>query len=214
MCLIATTPPAEACGDVWRMYLRQQGRYGYVPNYALPFCHRPEVMTLWAALLAGIRRPMERRRFELATFAAAQALGSSYCSLAHGSALLKWLSAETLCALAEGDDSVLAPADAAVFHLAGKVARGASAVTAADFEALREHGISEAEIFDIVAAAAARCFLANLVEGLGVPADSEFFTLEPALRRALTVGRPVDTAPARRVSESPQAAVPGGERAT
>jgi len=36
MCLIATTPPAEACGDVWRMYLRQQGRYGYVPNYALP----------------------------------------------------------------------------------------------------------------------------------------------------------------------------------
>lgn len=201
MCFIATTAPAEASDDVRQMYLRQQARYGYVPNYARPFCHRPEVMALWAALLAGIRRPMDRRRFELATFAAAQALGSSYCSLAHGGALREWLTDAAICALAEGDVQVLSPADAAVFRLAQKVAREASAVTAEDIEALRREGLSDAEIFDVAAAAAARCFLANLCEGLGALPDADFRTLEPRLQRALTVGRPVAASPSERVPE-------------
>lgn len=197
MCFIATTAPADARGEVRRMYLRQQARYGYVPNYAKPFCHRPQVMALWAELLAGIRRPMDRRRFELVTFAAARTLGSSYCSLAHGGALLQWLPVAVLRALAEGDDSVLPPAEAALFRFARKVVREASAVTAEEVEALRGHGLADAEIFDVAAVAAARCFLANLVEGLGGLADPGFRSLDPALRRVLTVGRPVDEVPAR-----------------
>ena len=56
------------------MYRRQQATWGYVPNYAKVFCHRPEVMARWGALLAEIKRPMDKRRFELVTFVAAHEL--------------------------------------------------------------------------------------------------------------------------------------------
>ena len=46
MAFIETTPPVEADGDVRDMYERQEAHYGYVPNYAKVFCHRPEIMKL------------------------------------------------------------------------------------------------------------------------------------------------------------------------
>ena len=61
--------------------------WGFVPNYAKVFCHRPEVLARWGQLLAGIRRPMDKRRFELVTFAAAHELRNTACALAHGKAL-------------------------------------------------------------------------------------------------------------------------------
>ena len=56
MAFIRTTAPAKAQGEVLEMYQRQQASWGYVPNYARVFSHRPEIMTEWARLLAGIRR--------------------------------------------------------------------------------------------------------------------------------------------------------------
>ena len=87
MAFIETTPPDAAEGVVAAMYLRQQHAWGYVPNYAKVFCHRPEVLARWGQLLAEIRRPMDKRRFELVTFAAAYALDNTACALVHGKAL-------------------------------------------------------------------------------------------------------------------------------
>src|SRR6185295_1223857 len=94
MTFIRTTEPAASTGAVAAMYACQQASWGHVPQYALVFCHRPEVMARWAALLAEIKRPMELRRFELATFAAAHALRNSACTLAHGRALRAFFSDE------------------------------------------------------------------------------------------------------------------------
>ena len=44
MAFIETTRPEHADGAVATMYRRQQSAWGYVPNYAKVFCHRPEVM--------------------------------------------------------------------------------------------------------------------------------------------------------------------------
>jgi hypothetical protein len=74
---------------------------------------------------------------------------------------------------------------------AEKVARSADQITAADIEVLRSHGYRDGEIFDLTAAAAARCFFSKLLDALGVQPDSSFNDLDPSLRRALTVGRPV-----------------------
>ena len=74
---------------------------------------------------------------------------------------------------------------------AEKIALGADLITAADIDRLRAHGYGDEDIFDVAAAAAARCFFSKLLDALGVQADSVFNDLDPALRRALTVGRPV-----------------------
>src|SRR5262245_14265453 len=103
MAFIDCIPDAEIDADVQAMYARQQSFWGFVPNYAKVFSHRPEVMGLWAQLQAGIRRHMDRRRFELVTFAASQALRSTLCSLAHGKALTAWFSEEDVVAIARGE---------------------------------------------------------------------------------------------------------------
>lgn len=203
MAFIETTPPAEAVDEVRKLYERQQAQYGYVPNYAKVFCHRPEIMKLWADLLAGLRQPLDKRRFELVTTAAAHALRSTYCSLAHGKALTEFFSAEEIQAMmSDAQSGSLSAAEAAMVNLARKVALDASSVTAADIGALKECGITDPEIFDIVAAAAGRAFFSKLVDGLGADADSEFLDMEESLRESLTVGRPIDPLTPERLSEA------------
>jgi uncharacterized peroxidase-related enzyme len=198
MTFIHTTAPADAEGEVRAMYDRQQSKFGYVPNYATVFCHRPELMASWAGLLAGIRRCVDPRRFELVTLAVALALRNSYCSLAHGKALAKLSTRELVCAIASDDADVLSPLERAIVSYARKVASDAASVSEADIALLREQGLTEAEIFDIAATAAARAFFAKLLDALGVQADIVFGELDDDLQVALVVGRPVSLAPSVR----------------
>jgi alkylhydroperoxidase family enzyme len=81
--------------------------------------------------------------------------------------------------------------EVAVMDLAEQVVRDATAVTQAQIDRLRTLGLSDAEIFDVVAAAAARCFFSKTLDALGVQPDSRFAELEPGLRQTLVVGRPI-----------------------
>jgi len=200
---IHTIPPAAAEGPVREMYRQVQGQLSYVPNWAQAFSLRPGVREGWAALLQSIRSNLPMRTYELATLAAARALRSSYCALAHGSVLAdKVFDAPTVTAIASGAPTApLEPRERAAMAFAEKVARSANQITAADVEALRAHGYRDDEIFDLAAAAAARCFFSKLLDALGVEADSIFNDLDPALRRALTVGRPVADVPAARLPD-------------
>lgn len=193
MTFIQTVSVAEAAGDVRRIYEQNQARYGYVPNYAKAFSLRPHVLDAWAQLQKSIRSTMDRRRYELTTLAAARALRCSYCALAHGRVLEKeFFSTEEVTRIArEGESSPLEPAEAAIMAFAEKVARQADSVTAEDVEILRRHGLEDAEIFDVSAAAAARCFFSKLLDALGVEPDVSYEDLAPGLRDALVVGRPI-----------------------
>ena len=192
MAFIDTISPAEARERVREMYAEEQADWGYVPDYARAFCHRPEVMFRWGELLTEIRRPVDPRRMELVTFAAAHETRHSPCSLAHGAALAKLIGKEAVIAIAAGrEDEVLDPADVAVLRYARQIARDAAQVTAADIEALRAYGLGDDEIFDIAANAASRCFFTKLLDALGNEPDVEFNQLSAAMREALTVGRPI-----------------------
>lgn len=193
MAFIETIPAPDIDDDVRKMYARQQAHYGYVPNYAKVFCYRPEIMRLWAELQSGIKRHMDKRRFELVTFAAAHALRSTLCSLAHGKVLTEFFSMEDVLAIARGEaPQSLSAAEAAMMAFGRKVARDASSVTSGDVNGLKQYGFSDAEIFDIAATAAARAFWTKLVESLGVEVDAPFQAMNSEFRKTLTVGRPID----------------------
>jgi len=152
-------------------------------------------MARWGQLLAEIKRPMDKRRFELVTFSAAHELRHSACALAHGKALREFFSDVQIVALAEGRlDGVLSLAEQCLVSFARQIARDASRVTAAQVTALEEHGYTDAEIFDIAAAAAGRAFFTKLLDALGVEPDSPFLALDASFRDALTVGRAIDRA--------------------
>jgi len=193
MAFIRTIPPAEAQGPVREMYQQVERQFGYVPNWAQAFSLRPGVRDGWAALLRSIQSNLPVRTYELATLTAARALRSSYCSLAHGSVLAnKVFDAATVTAvMKDAPEAPLEPGERAMMAFVEKVVLNADRVSAADIEILRSHGYRDEDIFDVAATAAARCFFSKLLDALGVQADSTFNNLDPTLREALTVGRPV-----------------------
>lgn len=199
MAFIRTVPPAEAQGTVREMYEQVERRFGYVPNWARAFSLRPGVRDGWAALLTSIQSNLPVRTYELATLAAARALRSSYCSLAHGSVLAaKVFDAPAVTAImTDAHAAPLEPRERAMMAFVEKVVLAADRISSGDVEELRSHGYGDEEIFDLAAAAAARCFFSKLLDALGVQADSAFNDLDPGLRESLTVGRPVEAAPRR-----------------
>lgn len=206
MAFISTVPVAEATGEVRAIYEKQQASLGYVPNYAKLFSHRPQVMKGWSALVGSIQGSLDPRRYELVTLAAARALHSSYCSLAHGTVLRNKFYAPTQLATIADDftQAGLAPADVAIMRFAEKIVADARSVTQADVAELREQGLTDPEIFDVAAAAAARCFFSKLLDALGAEPDSAYNSLEDILRQRLTVGRPISEGEVEQV-------MPGGE---
>jgi alkylhydroperoxidase family enzyme len=159
-------------------------------NYEKAFAERPEVYFAWRQLSAAIKENMDLRRFELATLASARRLRSSYCCLAHGAVLSELGEPVQAIALdhhAAGLDDVAV----AVMDLAERVVDDATSIDDAQLQRLRDVGLSDMEIMDIVLAAAARCFFSKTLDALGVLPDAHYRGLAPELRDALVVGRPI-----------------------
>jgi uncharacterized peroxidase-related enzyme len=193
MTFIETIPEADATGAVADMYEADLETFAFLPNFTRAFSMRPEVYAAWRQLNGAIKANMELRRYELATVAAARCLRSSYCTLAHGSVLMdKFLEPDALRALVDDYRTAdLEPVDVAVMDLADKVASDAGSVSQADVDRLRALGLTDAEILDVVLAAAARCFFSKALDALGVEPDAKYAELEADLRDTLTVGRPI-----------------------
>ena len=193
MAFVETVSEDDPRGQVAELYQEDRDRLGYVANYTRVFAHRPDVFRSWQMLNGAVKAAMDARRYELATLAAARRLRSSYCMLAHGKVLAeRFLEHAAVRELAVDRHAAgLDPTDVAVMDLAEKVAGDATAVTSTDLERLRGFGLSDADIVDIVLAAAARCFFSKTLDALGIEPDAVFAELAPDLRDVLTVGRPI-----------------------
>jgi hypothetical protein len=76
-------------------------------------------------------------------------------------------------------------------ELAEKVVDDASAIGDGDLQRLRDLGLTDAEIMDVVLAAAARCFFSKALDGVGAQPDASYAELPEELRAVLVVGRPI-----------------------
>ena len=160
-------------------------------NYERAFEARPDVYTAWGELLAAIKTNMDLRRYELATLAAARRLRSSYCSLAHGKVLIERFGEPVIQIATDRSEAGLDEIDLAVMDLAERVVDDATAIDDADLQRLRDLGLSDEEIMDVVLTAAVRSFWTKTLDALGVQPDASYAELEPELREVLVVGRPI-----------------------
>jgi alkylhydroperoxidase family enzyme len=160
-------------------------------NYERAFEPRPDVYAAWQQLNGAVKANMDLRRYELATLAAARRLRSSYCALAHGTALREGFDEPVLDIVRDREHSGLDEVDVAVMELAEKVVDDASAIGDGDLRRLRDLGLSHDEIMDVILAASVRCFFSKTLDALGVRPDASYRALEPELREALVVGRPI-----------------------
>ena len=179
---IPVTQPIQ--DDVNRIYDAERARLGYLPNYTRVFGLRPAAYDAWTHLSATIKAGMDLRHYELATLAAARRLRSSYCSLSHGT-LLRDMFYDTATVEKIASDhhrAGLDPAEVAIMDFAEKIVDDATAITAADVEALRVHGLDDADVFQVVLAVASRCFFSTVLDAVGAEPDAHYRTsLAPEL---------------------------------
>lgn len=190
---IVTVPEESADGPVAEYYEKQRAAWGFLPNYALAFSTRPDVAAAWNSLNAAVRDGMDRRRFEIATIAAARQERSTYCTAAHSKFLRDVCGDEqTMVAIArDPSGAALSAQDRAVFEFASRVADDAASIEQTDIDELRAAGLADADIADVVFAVAARAFFTRVVDGLGAQLDAATAAdFDPELRTAMIVGRP------------------------
>ncbi len=181
-------------GTLAEFYQQQKSAWGFLPNFAVVFSPRPEVARAWSMLNKTVRDGMDRRRFEIATIGAARALRSTYCTAAHSKFLRDECDDEpTMLAIAEDPSGAkLDDQDRAVYEFAAKVAVDASSIQQVDVDRLRELGLTDTDIADVVYAAAARSFFTRVLDGLGARLDVQTAqTFAPDALASMVVGRPV-----------------------
>jgi alkylhydroperoxidase family enzyme len=163
-----------------------------VANMELAFEARPEAYGAWRQLVTAIKSTMDERRYELVTLAAARRLRSSYCCLAHGAILLEKFGEPVREIALDHRGAGLDEVDCAVMEFAERVVDDATSIGEEDHDRLRALGLSDDEIMDVVLAATARCFFSKTLDALCVQADASYRDeLDPEVREALVVGRPI-----------------------
>lgn len=176
MSYLRTVPIDEATGVVRELYDEDLAEDGRVANQTELFSFRPDVYKAWGNLVATIRGNMDLRRYELATLAAARALRCRACVGAHAAVLeSKFYDRAALEAMMRDyHDAGLASVDVAIMELAEKIALHAYRVTPEDVSNLRGLGLTDVEIFDVVLASAARCFMSKTLDAMGMEPEPQY----------------------------------------
>ncbi|MSU89028.1 peroxidase [Rhodobacteraceae bacterium 2CG4] len=178
-------------------YADERQGLGRVLNLHRALAHIPSLARHFEAMTGELKAQMGLRRYELVTIAAALALRSSYCALAHASVLLRdgMEPDELLRIVTDPPGAALTGAEREMMAYAGEIARDAAAIDPARIERLRAHGFADAEISRIAATAALRSFFSKYLDAVGTAPDADYLALPPELREALVRGRAIAAAP-------------------
>ena len=168
--------------DVRARILKVQEKSGFVPNVFLVLARRPDEFRAFFAyhdalmLKGGGLTKAEREMIVVATSGANDCL---YCIVAHG-ALLRIYGKNPLVAdqvAVNYRKADITPRQRAMLAFAMKVAVDSAAIDDADFAALREHGFTDEDIWDIGAIAAFFALSNRMANMIAMRPNDEFYLL-------------------------------------
>jgi uncharacterized peroxidase-related enzyme len=168
--------------DMKRRILEVQEKSGFVPNVFLALAHRPAEFRAFfdyhdaLMLREGGLSKGEREMIVVATSGANNCL---YCVVAHGAILRVYeknphIADQVAVNYRKAD---IPPRQKAMLAFAMKVATAAATIEEADFEALRPHGFSDEDIWDIGAIAAFFAMSNRIANMIGMRPNDEFYLL-------------------------------------
>ncbi len=168
--------------DLRARILGVQEKVGFIPNVFLVLAHRPAEARAFFdyhdALMekdGGITKA-EREMIVVATSAANDCL---YCVVAHG-AILRIRAKDPLVAdqvAVNHRKADITPRQAAMLDFALKVSQASGVIGDADFEALRAHGFSDEDAWDIGAIAAFFALSNRMANLTSMRPNDEFFAM-------------------------------------
>jgi uncharacterized peroxidase-related enzyme len=173
---------ADLPEDIRRRILEVQEKAGFVPNVFVTLAHRPDEFRAFFAyhdalmLKDGGLTKAEREMIVVATSGANDCL---YCIVAHG-AILRIYAKNPLVAdqvAVNYRKADISPRQRSMLAFAMKVALNSAAIDEADFEALRGHGFSDDDIWDIGAIAAFFALSNRMANMIAMRPNDEFYLL-------------------------------------
>ncbi|MDR6386660.1 peroxidase-related enzyme [Paraburkholderia caribensis] len=174
--------PGEWPDDIRARILEVQAKAGFVPNVFLTLAHRPDEFRAFFAyhdalmLKEGGLTKGEREMIVVATSAVNNCL---YCVVAHG-AILRIYEKQPLLAdqLAVNHRKAdITPRQKAMLDFAIKVCRDSAAMNDEDFNTLRTHGFSDADIWDITAITAFFGLSNRMANVISMRPNDEFYLM-------------------------------------
>lgn len=173
---------AELPEDIRGRILAVQEKSGFVPNVFLVLAHRPdEFRAFFAYHDALMDKPgnLSKAEREMIVVATSNMNQCQYCVVAHG-AILRIRAKNPL--IADQVATNYRKADItcrqkAMLDFAVKVSRRAHEVGESDIEALKAHGFTEEDVWDITAIAAFFALSNRLANVTSMRPNAEFYTL-------------------------------------
>ncbi|MCR8725804.1 peroxidase-related enzyme [Frigidibacter sp. ROC022] len=149
-----------------------------VSDYVLTLAHDVESLSVRSPLFNAImydRGGMSRAERELSALAASMVNRCIYCAAVHADrhAKLEKDTSVTDELFAKGEKADLGPRDRAIFDFARKAAEAPPTAGPEDMQALRDAGLSDAEILDLILSAALFGWANRLMHVLGDPVRQE-----------------------------------------
>jgi uncharacterized peroxidase-related enzyme len=176
-------PPLEALPeDVRGRILEVQQKSGFVPNVFLALAHRPDEFRAFFAYhdaLMAKEGGLTKAEREMIVVATSGANGCLYCVVAHG-AILRIYAKQPLVAdqvAVNYRKADIAPRQKAMLAFALKVATDSAALVDDDYAALRGHGFSDEDIWDIGAIAAFFALSNRIANLISLRPNDEFHLL-------------------------------------
>ncbi|MBL8394345.1 MAG: peroxidase-related enzyme [Candidatus Accumulibacter sp.] len=168
--------------DVRHRILEVQAKAGFVPNVFLTLAHRPDEFRAFFAYHDALMEKdsgLSKAEREMIVVASSGANQCQYCVVAHG-AILRVRARNPLIAdqvAVNYRKADLTPRQRAMLDFALKTALRSAEIGDADFAALREHGFSDEDIWDIGAVAAFFALSNRLANLTSMRPNDEFFLL-------------------------------------
>ena len=171
---------------------------GYVMNLTRLWSWRPEVVDAFGDTRATLLDDCELTEADIALLVAATAAArsDSYCSLAWGRKLAKFIGPDAAGSVIAGGLEGLDERARALTVWARQVVADPNATTTMDVQTLRDAGLSDRAIFEATAHIAFRLAFSTVNDALGAAPDLQAAEAAPeAVREAVTFGRPPETVP-------------------
>jgi uncharacterized peroxidase-related enzyme len=184
-------PPASEGRDA--LYAEELESDGYVGNNTRLWAWRPEILTGFAELRAGLMKSstLSDREWAVLVTSTASTMNDAYCSLAWGARLARLTDDATAAQVLTGHPaSALTDRESALLDWARHVVRDPNGTTSDDAARLRDAGLGDREIFEATAFIAFRQAFSTVNDALGAAPDRQLADEAPdAVRAAVTFGR-------------------------
>ena len=169
--------------DIREQILQVQEKAGFVPNVFITLAHRPDEFRAFFAyhdaLMLREASGLSKAEREMIVVATSGVNHCQYCVVAHGAILRIYAKNPQIADQVAIDHrkADISPRQRAMLDFAVKLARTPEAVSEADYQALRGHGFSEEDIWDIGGITAFFALSNRMAHLIAMRPNDEFYLL-------------------------------------